>query len=408
MTWVDRYTQNLKIQTGDNKEYELFTKPSFTKDVEYHYTEFSFVNIDGKLVKKRKQAGRTFPLEFFFIGEDCIENAKIFEISLKDENPCLINHPYYDSILAQIVQIKFDDTELNVSKVTCTAIETITDDGLSITSNPIDVIILKKEEIEGLISANPEITPTITDVDTLKLTTGNDYKSGVKILTLPSQAQDYFNAFNTANSAINTITSLPIQAMQALTNFLTMPAQFSANVQDRIRILLMHFDNLRQTIVGLTTVTSKKLYEAQGSALISAICLAAVTPLSGNYANALMALKVLDQLKSVKTQFFTDLDSIQNINGGNPNNYFPSFTLMNALNEMLDMTIANLYTFALAGRTEYSYVLTEDSNVILLTHRFYDLDPTDNNIDEFIANNNLKWNEIGLIIEKGKTILYYR
>ena len=58
------------------------------------------------------------------------------------------------------------------------------------------------------------------------------------------------------------LSALPIQAMQALTNFITLPAQFEANVKDRIRILLMHFDNLRQTIVGLTSVTSKKLYEA--------------------------------------------------------------------------------------------------------------------------------------------------
>lgn len=406
MSWVDRYTQNLIITTGDDKVYELFTLPSFTKEVEYHATEFSFVNVEGELIKKRKRAKRSFPLEFYFVGEDNIENAKLFENSLKNENPSSIDHPYYDTILAQIIAIKFDDTELNVTKVTCTALETMTDDGLSITSNPIDVINLKKVEIDDMI-ASPEITPTITDVDTIKLNNTNNYNAGVKIITIPSEAEAYFNAFNKANSTVNAITSGPILAMQALTNFITLPAQFKSNVEDRIRTLINQFNNLRLTIVGLTSVTSKKLFEYQGSAIVSSLCLAAVTPLAGNYKNAVTALNIITKLKSVKAQFLADLDSLQSINGGNPNYYVPSFNILNALNTLVDLTLANLYTFALSGRTEFAHVLTEDSNVIVLTHRFYGLDPSDNNIEEFTSNNNFTYKQIALGIEKGTTVVYF-
>lgn len=405
--WVDKYTQGLKITTGDGKVWELLTLPSFTKELEFNGTPFNFVDIDLPLIDKRKIASRAFPLEFYFVGEFNIEDASLFEISCRNSDPWLIEHPYYNTILAQALKIKFDDTELNVTKITCVAEETITKEGLNITKNPIDVVILKKIELDALLSEEPILNPTITDINTVKSNTEKNYQEGIKIIKIPEDAEKYFNSFNTAISTINTITETPILAMQALTNFITAPAEFYAAVQDRIRIFKNQYDILRRTLLGLTTVSAKQLYQSQGACLLSSMCFAAVTPLTTDYSNAAAAELIKDIIGSNYKIFKSDLDSIQSPNGGNPDYFIPAFDIINVLDDLINVTTSNLFQIALSGRKEFSYVLPDDTNVILLTQRFYKLDKDDNNINEFISNNKIEFEEIALGLPKGKTVVYY-
>ena len=350
MSWLDRYTKNLIITTGDQKQYTLFTRPAFSRELDFNSGDFQFVDVEGELVKKRKLRSRKFPLEFYFIGENHIEDSKLFEDSLKNEKPCIIDHPYYDTILAQILAVKFDDTELNITKVTCVAVETINDEGVRIVSNPLDVISLKQIEITSLISEEPNITPTITDIDTLKENTTANYGDAIKIIKIPAEAEEYFNAYNEAITTINAITASPILAMQALTNFLLLPAQFTANVQDRINTILTQWHRLRLSLNALTSVTSKRLYEYQGSCLISSLCVAAVSPLENNYANASAALGIIDSIQEAHSQYQSDLDDIQSNNAGDPTAYVPGFNIQNGLNDLVLLTTANLYSLALSGR----------------------------------------------------------
>lgn len=409
MSWQDRYTQNLRITTGDAEVFEVFTRPSFIKEIDFHTTEYSFIQVDGDLIKRRRQKGRSFPLEFFFIGENCIEDAKSFEFSAAHPDPWRIEHPYYDNILVQVSQIKFDDTELNVTKVTCTARETVTDNGVLVTrSDPRDVVLLKKVELDDLMSKEADISPSISETDIVLQTAGQNYQEGVKIISLPQDAEDYFNAYNEAITNINNITASPILAIQALNNFLSMPAQFEATVKDRIRSLGNQIDILRRRLKGLFSVPSKQMYQAQHVSLLSAMCEAAVNPTTGDYTNASLALEIAGDIKWRHAQFLADMDGIQSDDGGNPEHFIPDFNFLRLLNDLVLITVADLFEIALAGRKEFSYVLPYDSNVILLTHRFYKLDKDDNNIQELIDTNNLTYKEIALGLPKGKTIVYYK
>lgn len=410
MSWQDRYIQNLRITTGDAEVFELFTLPSFSKEVEMNGMEYNFVGIGGQLIKKDKEnlAGRTFPLEFYFVGEDCLENAKSFEFSALHPDPWTIEHPYYDNILGQVLSLKFDDSQLNVTKVSCIVKETITDNGVRvIRTDPRDIVILKKVELDALFE-EVDISPSITEIDTVIATAGAQYQDGVKIITLPEDAEAYFNGFNEAITAVNNAVASPVLAIQALNNFLSLPAQFEANVQDRIRVLGNQIDKLRRTITGLFSPQSKGLYQLQASTLLGAMCEAAVNPQEGNYRNASIAQVISQTISGRFAQFRQDMDSLQGLNGGDPESFIPDFNTMRAVTDLATTTISSLFEIALAGRREFSHILTEDSNVILLTHRFYKLDPNDDNISELIENNGLTYNQIALGIRKGTTIKYYR
>lgn len=408
MSWVDKYKLPFKITTGDGLSWpQIVTEPRYLKDIEYNGKGFQFVDLDGQLVRKKNLKGRSFPLEFYFINEFHLEDSTQFEKSCLNQSPWTIEHPYYGTLLVQVLALRFDNTDLNYTKITGTAIETIQDNGLSVSSNPVEAIKIKKTGLDALTASDPIINPTLVDTKTLQQTTAKNYASGKKIISQPTDAQNYFNAFNTAQSTVNNIINQPLLAMQAVTAMAALPGQFESNVQDRIRALLTQYTTLQLTLNGLLNLGSKQIYQAQGVNILSTMCLAAVTPLVGNYTNASVAIQISQTIQNTYNQLMIDLDGLQAPNGGNPTSYIPTFNTMIALGDIVSSTVSNLFSIALAGRKEMSFVLTDDSNVILLAYRFYKLDPADSNLNEFITNNNLRYEQIALGLPKNTTVVYY-
>ncbi len=406
MSWEDRVTKQLTITTGDSKVYTVIWLNA-SKSVEWHGSEFSFLEIPGTLAKKKKLLGRKYPLEFYFQGENHLEDYANFEKSLDaTTKPCSIEHPLYNTIIAQIFSLNVDNTTMNYSKVTATAIETISEDNPVVTLEPVDQIAQKKVTLDAMTEAELTQTPSITDVNNLSTSASQSYKHGVKIITIPSESQDYMNAFSVASNAISTATASPLLAMRATISLLTLPAKFTADVKSRINTLVDTFNTLRSTIQNLLTVPAKQIYEVQGNSIISAMCLAASTPLSGNYANSVAALNIVDIISTNYKQFLADLDTLQSPNASSPLYFVPGFEAINLLNEMVNLTISSLIQIALSGKQERSLILTEDTNIIMLTHKLYSLDQNDNNINELIDNNSLTYRDM-LGLEKGRKITYY-
>jgi hypothetical protein len=407
MSWQDRIEKKLSITTGDGKVWEVLWKNA-QKAVEWNGTEFQFIGVEGTLARKKKLLGRKFPLEFYFQGADHLEEAKLFEISANDPRAWIVEHPYYDTIIAQVFSLNIDDSGLNVSKITCTAIETMTEDGTRLQDNPVDTIELQKITLDEACEAELTTEPTIQDVNTLQSNVESNYDEGVKIVSIPEEAEEYFNAFNEASSLINTVTASPLLAMRAMVSLLSLPAQFTADVKARIDTLRNQWDILRRTLNGLTRRPSKQLYEIQGTTILSAMCRAATTPLSGNYTNSTSALNIAEIIQEVYEEFLEDLDEIQSSNASDPLNFIPGFDVMSQLSDIVNLSISALLQIALNGKVERSVILKEDSNVVLLTHRFYGLDLEDANITELIENNNFNYQQIALGIKKGTRVVYYK
>lgn len=406
MSWQDRDKLDLKIFTGDGKEYTVSWLTASQK-TKWHGGDFSFINLNDTLVRKRKRQGRIFPLEFFFQGDDHLEEAAAFRASLDDPNPCRIEHPYYNTIVAQIMELDIDNSALNVSRCSCTAIETMVGESATITDK-IDMVLMRKVELDDLLEDQPEITGlSVTEINSVIETTSKNKTLADTIISIQEEAQDYENLFHTASTKLNAFTAGPLEAMIALNNLLLFPAQFTATVQNRVRILKEQFDVLRGTISGLLNPSAKKVWFNQQTNLLSTMCKAAVTPLERDYKNAIAALRVASIIHNAYKTFQEDLDELQTSNNGSPLSFVPDFDLSIKLEETILATVSGLYQIALNGRRSRTYTLTEDSNIILLTHMLLRLDDKDENIDELIEINNLTYKEIMLGIGKGRTITYY-
>ena len=73
---------------------------------------------------------------------------------------------------------------------------------------------------------------------------------------------------------------------------------------------------------------------------------------------------------------------------------------------LVSFTSKNLFLLSFDARQERLYELTEDSNLIVLTHRFLGLDADDANIESFRKINDIKNDEL-YRVRKGRTIKYF-
>lgn len=405
MSWIEKIQDQLIITTGDGKEY----KPNWlnpTKTKEYNIAEFNFPNLSGTLVSRGTAMGRKFSLELFFQGENHLETSDAFEKSADDRRAWTLSHPFYGNITVQPTSLSFDNTGYNVTKITTTVIETITEDNPKTTVPPREQIVRLQEVMSEDLELATTTVPSAADVDTALATTEESFGKGVKVITLPEEFEEYNNAYNEALAAVNTAIASPVLAMRSLNTMLTQPAKFTLSVKIRVDTLIGTFNTLRGTIEGIVSQAGKMFYQNQCASVLGGMCLSVATPLDTDFKNSVQALDLIEKLVDSYDTLIEDLDNMQTANGGNTTSFIPDATILNNLSSMMSYTISNLYNIALNSRQERSIITEYDSNIILLTHRLYSLDPSDENMNELIENNGWGLKHI-LGIKKGTRVIYY-
>ena len=407
MSWIEKIKTDLIITTGDGKQY----KPQWinaTQGVEFNVSEFDFVNTPGSLIDRREPKARKFALELFFQGENNLDTAEDFRVSANDKRAWVVSHPFYGRITCHPTALTFDNTQYNITKVTGTVIETITNDKPKATTNPVDKIAEDKSTLDEVCAQTfaDTVQPTASDVSTMTATTQQAYNQGA-LIARGTDAQEYFNAFNAANAAILNATAEPLAAMRLMQAVLNKPYQFAESVQNRINLLQNQFDALRNSLPDIFSVNEKRIYQNNAGTMISAMAVAASTPLTTtDYGSTEEVLAIAQNLLTYYNQYLEDLDGMQSDNGGLEDSYIPDPAPLMGLNELISFTVSNLFDIALEAKQERAIYLEEDSNAILLTHRFYGLDAEDALLDYFISTNKIMLNEL-LIIRKGRKIVYY-
>lgn len=405
MSWLDQVVRNLVITTGDGLQY-IPNWINASKTRAFNVAEFEFPDLEGTLVKRGTPKGARYNLEIYFQGEDHIDIQNAFEKSSFDKRYWKIQHPIYGELTVQPLSIDFDNSNLNVSKINVSVVETIIEDAPKISLNPRDKIAAdKKSTDESFIQAYDEV-PSQTDVQTLKTNNAKFRSKGISIIKIPEEAEIYFNLFNTANSALLTATTSPLVAIRAMQAVIAYPSLFTTSAQNRVNTLIDQFTGMRSGLSAIGSRSSKKVYENNGGILISSMALSASTPQDRDYGSRTSVYLMIGQLLDAYNTYIDDLDSLQTDNGATPESYTPDFNSLYLLNALISYTISNLFDIAMDSKLERTYYCEDDTNVLLLVHRFYGLDEDDANIDLFIAQNNIGLNEI-LQIRKGRKIVYY-
>lgn len=403
MSWVEKVKTDFVIKCGDGKSF----KPLWVKAIkakEYNISEFEFPGLPGTLVSRGEPKGRKYELEIFFQGDDHLDQSEAFEASADDKRPWTITHPFYGSLIVQPTGLYFDNTSFNVTRISGTVIETITEDYPRTAIDPIDRIQNQKADLDEIFIKAFDIKPSATDINLMEKNNSTVYNQGVKGLKLTVDAERYFNAFNNANSAIINATSEPLAAVRQLQAVISAPFLFQESVRNRLNLLLSQFNLLRLTLSGLAKKAEKRIYENNQGVLISAMAAATVT--NYLYQNRKEVFEAIDIIIDSHNQYLSDLDSIQSRNGGGVDSYFPDPSAIAGLNSLVNYTVSNLFSIALESKQERTYVCEDATDVVNLAHRFYGLLPDDSTIEELIRNNDIGLNEL-LEVRKGRKIIYY-
>ncbi|KKN54297.1 hypothetical protein LCGC14_0593520 [marine sediment metagenome] len=406
MSWIDNIKTDLVIETGDGNK---FTPDwlNASKAVEYNLVEFDFPNIPGTLVKRSQPRGRKYNLEIYFKGDDHLELSNDFEKSANDSRAWTISHPFYDRIIVQPVSLAFDNTRYNTTKITGVIIETITEDNPKTTVAPQEKISADKEVLDATFedSFANDVVPDTDDINTLTENTATFHNTGLNIASETIDAEDYFNLFNAANAAILNATAEPLAAIRALQAVINAPALFAQSVKNRITVFVEQITKLSSGINEILTPNNKKIYENNVGVGLSAMALASSNPQQDDYDSRSKVLEIIDEINRSYNAYLADLDTLQTLTGGDEDSYIPDAEALIGLNNLINFTLSNLFDIALESKQERSVILEDDSNIILLTHRFYGLEADDSTIDSLMEINNIGLNEI-LNIRKGRKLIY--
>ena len=401
MSWIERIQSELQITTGDGRQFSVLWKPH-TKVAEYNVAEFDFPKVAGTLVKRGTVRGARYDMEFYFQGEDHLEQAEQFELSARDSRPWVISHPYYDAITVQPLSLTFDHSGYNTSKVTGTVVETITEDYPKTTADPVDQIDEQKEQCdedsEEVLDEEPDPEET-SDIEALL---DRIYKE----LSTIVNTEEFYRIYNEVKTVLLDTLADAREFARKLQEFINYLAELAVTIQTRVELLKAQFELLRETLEATIDRFKKKFYELYGAIILSALAKAAAHPLPEDYANRQSVMRVTDTILDMYNRYIEDLDNLQSENGGDPNAYIPDMESVSGVQRIVSYTISNLFTIAMGARQERTIYLEDDSNLIVLAHRLFGLRTDDSSIEALMKNNDIGLNEL-LHLRKGREIVYY-
>ncbi len=407
MSWVTRVNSGMTITCGDGKSYTpLWKNPK--KAYDFNISEFNFQGVAGTLVYRKEPMGRRYPLEFYFTGDDNVDVASAFEESSKNKAAWTLSHPYYDDILGHPVNLNFDNTNDNVTKITGTFLETISDVYPKSNVSPKDKVKGGYNDTADALA--DDFATNVPEPDTAvkdNLSKNNEelYNNAKTSATTATDAEEFRKAFAEANSAIFTATSEPLMAIRKANDVIGYPARISTTAQQRVSLLKQNYDRLVQGLETLTERNQKYVFEANAATILSAMSLASSTPQEGDYEKRSDVLVVAETINDTFSDLLLQLDGLSTDRGDLEDSYIPGAAGIRSLSELYNFTIANLLNIALGSSQERTLVLTADDDVINLTHRFYGLDPQDVNLNRFINQNDISINQM-LQINAGTQITY--
>lgn len=440
MSWLDQIKTQLTITTGDGQSYT----PQWInakKRLEFNVSKFQFPNVPGSLVDRREPMGMEYDLEIYFQGDgnsgkpneatsttsdgtvlsgvtlDYLDVTQSFQTSANDKRPWKIQHPFYGSITVQPISLSIDNSVLNISKINCTIIDTISQDYPIAATRAQDLISMDAITTAQLLSTSTANNETITKVPPANViaksvnnlqSNFNKFQQAVAnaIKQGTSDFTGYMNTFNQAYNSIDNIISDASQVLNLLQAVVNKPATFIMSLNDRVTLLKNQFTTLEGSITGSMSNLDKLLYTTFAGGSVGAMALACANLQPGDLVYASDTLITISQLLSNYNQYLLDLDNMQTMSYNSNTSFVPDHDSLVALEQLINFTLSNLWAIALNGKQQRSVVLETGSNWVVLTHRFYGLDAADENLLTLMQQNNAGLSTL-LHVPKNTKVIYY-
>ena len=403
MAWKDNL-ENIKftIKTGDGSVYYPLWRDS-TKSTKLNFAKYDFINVKGSFIDRKESESGSFPLNFYFTGDDNLDQAKAFENSAKDKRLWTVTHPFYGTLSGHPTNIERNDNSFGNTEINVLFWESIADDYPQDTDSIPDEVNERVNQINSIGIQNyvSKAEPQTGDI--------NDLKSSIEISAARFEPDSInFNEYTALkNKSLGNLNLLVQETEVAISSaqlVLSDPANFSRNIRSKIDSIKAAYAEIKNTI-NPENRQSKYYFESQSATLLGNFAKSAVNPLPDDYIVRSDIESVNSELLFLYNDYLLTIDGNQVPIENTSDEYSPDIDLQSALIDLITYTGQALFIISFDARQERSVILEKDSNLIVLTHRFLGL-ASDENLQTF-----KRINKIGLSetyrIKKGRLITYY-
>ena len=407
MSWLENLDLTMTIVTGDGKQWQpLYFKPK--RERAFNVAEFEYINISGTHAPRRKPKGNRYTLEFAFTGPDCIATALDFDKSASNSNAWTVAHPIYGKLIVTPLDIAIDNSSWNVSRITCSTIETIFAKEQPVVVDAPSLVLsgvfLVTAQYADLYSINVPVPPT-SALQAMTAQVNALYNSISSRITLGSDYTAFLNAYNDANTLINNATFDTAALIGQIQQLSLLPYNFIASSSARVGLIALQFADLFTTVLLTAIAPAKAVYEFNAGTSIASMCAASITNYSYNTRSEVVS--TIDLIIDSYNTYLFNLDQIQSINGSRPGAYIADPRPLQGLTDIVSYTIATLYGIAEQAKQVRTILLPEDTTVTDATFKYFGgLDASDANLTSFIDINQIGLNEM-FILKKGRKITYF-
>ena len=403
MAWKDNL-ENIKftIKTGDGSIYYPLWRDS-TKSTKLNFAKYDFINVKGSFIDRKESESGSFPLNFYFTGEDNLDQAKAFENSAKDKRLWTITHPFYGTLSGHPTNIERNDNSFGNTEINVLFWESIADnypeDSDSIPDEVEDrVVRLNSLGIQNYVS---KAEPQTGDI--------NDLKSSIEISAARFEPDsinfnEYIALKNKSLGNLNLLVQETEVAISSAQLVLSEPANFERNIRSKIDSIKEAYAEIKNTI-NPENRQSKYYFESQAATLLGNFAKSSVNPLPNDYIVRSDIESVNSEMLNLYNDYLATIDANQIHLENTSDEYSPDIDLQSALIDLITYTGQALFIISFDARQERSVILEKDSNLIILTHRFLGL-ASDENLETFKRINNMGLSET-YRIKKGRLITYY-
>ena len=403
MAWKDNL-ENIKftIKTGDGSVYYPLWRDS-TKSTKLNFAKYDFINVKGSFIDRKESESGSFPLNFYFTGDDNLDQAKAFENSAKDKRLWTVTHPFYGTLSGHPTNIERNDNSFGNTEINVLFWESIADDYPQDTDSIPDEVNERVNQINSIGIQNyvSKAKPQTGDI--------NDLKSSIEISAARFEPDSInFNEYTALkNKSLGNLNLLVQETEVAISSaqlVLSEPANFERNIRSKIDSIKEAYAEIKNTI-NPENRQSKYYFESQSATLLGNFAKSAVNPLPDDYIVRSDIESVNSELLFLYNDYLITIDGNQVPIENTSDEYSPDIGLQSALIDLIAYTGQALFIISFDARQERSIILDKDSNLIVLTHRFLGL-ASDENLQTF-----KRINKIGLSetyrIKKGRLITYY-
>lgn len=403
MSWSnDLNTIQFEIVTGDRRVWRPLLAQNYEKNVEYSGVQYEFINRVGSLFARRLPKGRSYPLDFSFVGENNVNEANAFELSARDYRAWKITHPFYGSMQVQPLTMKIISNGLNSTLINCQVVESVDAKQPLAYPDYKDAIEQKLELLQTIIYEFGNIEPlSANELQVMTNTVSKLGKMVERIVKLESEYKQYREALNKALNEIDNAMAMTVGFIKATQQLINLPASIANDIGTRFNMLKEALNSLKDNIEGIISGAyfKKLFYNLIGATVVSAMAKAVITQNSGDFETKADVEAYVNKLLAEYDDFLETLYGLED------EDFIPDHDVVLALHTLMCETVGSLYQVMFEAKQERIIYPERDTNIVLLAHRLYGI-ASDENIAKIKSTNRIGLSEI-LNIKKDRPIKYY-